>query len=164
MSLYNMLHGVNPASGLLLGLAGFDSVSDVGRFRDAYVDCDSGEPLIAIYTRNGGGNRDHWNDEAEEGRECGCTGCTITYALPSLPGYVRDEDDDFDCTYCTVWFRPPAEVADLLAALALPEADRPAQAWADLIESLPKRMDEIPEDGTKGQRTARELIAGLRQS
>jgi hypothetical protein len=55
MSFYNMLHGINPMADQLLACLGLTR-GDVGRFRDAYVS----EGKIAIYTRNGGGNRECW--------------------------------------------------------------------------------------------------------
>jgi hypothetical protein len=224
MGLYNMLHGTNPASGLLLRLAGFTNIHDVGRFRDAYVTLEDGEALIAVYTRNGGGNREcgcemdpKWgtaeckhhteeydtpetvelkrDEEIPEGYTfanttigdkrlyrtgrvvkatryiceepsspaCACTGCIITYRLPALENYVCDEDDDFDPTYCTIYFTPPEEAVEALRLFALPAEDRPDAAWRDLIENLERPLEEIPEDGTKGQRIARGLLASLAQ-
>lgn len=46
MSLYNMIHGVNPAAPVLLSILGINS-SNIPRFRDCYW---TGEH-IAIYTR-----------------------------------------------------------------------------------------------------------------
>jgi hypothetical protein len=58
MSLYNMVFGQNPIADLLLGILGLTR-EDVGRFRDAFVS----EGQIAIYTRNGGGNRECWHGD-----------------------------------------------------------------------------------------------------
>lgn len=55
MGLYNMLHGMNPMADQLLACLGLTR-SDVGRFRDISVS----EGSIAVYTRNGGGNRECW--------------------------------------------------------------------------------------------------------
>ena len=60
MSMYNMIFGENAASDWLLALLDLTR-ADVGRFRDAYVTDDGTQ--IAVYTRNGGGNREHWVDE-----------------------------------------------------------------------------------------------------
>ncbi len=53
MSLYNMLFGVNESSDVLLATLGLTRAS-VGRFRDVTV----AQGEIAVYTRNGGGNRE----------------------------------------------------------------------------------------------------------
>src|SRR5688572_23415563 len=102
MSLYNMLFGMNAAADLLLAILDLTR-SDVGRFRDCYAAMEEGEPRIVVHTRNGGGNREHWgDDDVEAGEDCDCTGCVITYRMPTHPNYIRDDDDDFDCTYADV--------------------------------------------------------------
>lgn len=114
-----MLFGKNPLSPLLLQVLDIDQPGgqwQSGRFRDIYTNEDG--TRILLYTRNGGGNRDHWNDEAEAGPDCRCTGCIITHHLPQHPQYVCDYNDDFDCTYATVEFRVPEAAAPLVAALA----------------------------------------------
>lgn len=69
MSLYGLLHGQNPMSGLLLAVLGLTR-DQTGRFRDIYPDADGTH--IILYTRNGGGNRDCWHEEDPEfgGSEC----------------------------------------------------------------------------------------------
>jgi hypothetical protein len=89
MSMYNALFGVNPLSGVLLGMLG-GKPSDVGRFRDTYVTEQDGQPVIAVYTRNGGGNRDHYDDESESGPECSCTGCTMKHPWLVISGTSDD--------------------------------------------------------------------------
>lgn len=131
MTMYNMLFGVNPLSGILLGLLNLDTRS-VGRFRDAFVA--NGE--IAIYTRNGGGNREHYDDQ-DPGLDCGCTGCIITYNLPTHPNYLRDEDDSFDSTYATVYFSIPDEMKPILSDFDTGEFDSDAR-WALVLETLKK--------------------------
>lgn len=97
MSLYNMLFGMNGQSDLLLAVIGFKK-NDVERFRDVHVE-DEGE-TIAVYARTGGGNRESYPQDA----------------LHASPLYKSDEDDDFDSTYATFYFRTPEEfVADVVA-------------------------------------------------
>jgi len=108
MSLYNMLFGMNPLTPILLAVLDLDQKNGqwrTGRFRDIYYDKE--KEKIVLYTRNGGGNREHYNDESEPGPKCTCTGCTITHHLPKHPNYLRDYDDDFDCTYAYVEFSVP---------------------------------------------------------
>lgn len=119
MSMYNMLHGVNPTAGLLLHFLNIDQENKEwhsGRFRDIYANAEGTE--IILYTRNGGGNREHWSDEKQAGPECGCTGCTIEYHLRNHPNYLRDWDDDFDCTYAYIAFSVPAEFVGPVTILA----------------------------------------------
>lgn len=101
MSLYNMLFGRNPYSKVLLALLGLTE-GDCGRFRDCYPNEDGTE--IHIYTRNGGGNREEYQDTID--------------ALAARPGYLRDFDDDFDCTYATIVFAVPVEAKAIVARIA----------------------------------------------
>jgi hypothetical protein len=155
MSMYNMMFGVNPAAQPLLQMVGFTGYEQVGRFRDVYVIVEDGEPVIAVYTRNGGGNRIHYrggdDDNVLAGPECDCVGCIMTYRLPRLPAYIRDEDDSFDGTYATVYFRLPdplpdvfeegvtrEEVREILIGNAIPEGDlRPGDSlWRAALKSM----------------------------
>lgn len=129
MGLYNMVFGQNSTSDAILATLGLTR-SDVGRFRDCFVA--NGE--IAVYTRNGGGNRECW-EEKEEGADCLCPGC-IMEKLPNHPYYLRDEDDDFDCTYATIYFRFPEKFAEELKKLDSGEKFDPSQRWLDAIEAM----------------------------
>lgn len=86
MSLYSMLFGQNAQADLLLAVVGLRR-SDVERLRDVFVDDDR----IAVYTRTGGGNRESYPQ----------------LALYRNPLFVETEDDDFDSTYATFYFRIP---------------------------------------------------------
>ena len=68
---------------------------DVGRFRDCWVEEVDGRLIIAVYTRNGGGNRPDYED--------------VSQHLASHPQYIDDEDDAFDVTYRTYRFWMPTE-------------------------------------------------------
>lgn len=125
--LYNVVFGNTPMMPALLRLLGDPNV---GRLRDAWLEkLPDGTLRIAVYTRNGGGNREHYSDDREEGVECGCTGCIITYSLPSHPLYIEDRDDEFDCTYATVYFRVPDNAAALLVEMGAPP-DFALASWA----------------------------------
>lgn len=86
-----MLFGKNPEAEVLLAILGLKE-NDVERFRDVHF-CEEG---ISIYTRTGGGNRDDYKQQA----------------LLTSPYYIRDEDDDYDCTYATFYFRIPEDVKE----------------------------------------------------
>lgn len=59
MSLYGLLTGSGQAGTGLVAALGFESLQNVGRYRDAWIEKGpDGKPRIALYTRNGGGNRE----------------------------------------------------------------------------------------------------------
>ena len=127
MSMYEMIFADGEKGLPLLGSLGFKSTGDVGRYRSSWIEIgDNGQPRIAIYTRNGGRNREHYNDEKETGDDCHCTGCTITYDLPKHPLYLFDADDDFDFTYATIYFSVPENLKKLL--------DESNKDWAKKVQ------------------------------
>lgn len=136
MSLYNALFGQNPYADILLGVLGLTK-GDVGRFRDCFVDEVDGKKVIAIYTRNGGGNRQCWKDDDAD--SCDCPGCVIEYRLPNHPNYLSDSDDDFDCTYATIYFsvpEPSRPLLDFLASLQSEDANDPQGRFDRLMDGL----------------------------
>jgi hypothetical protein len=90
MSMYNSLFGMNPDSDKLLDVLG-KKREDFGRFRDVYLDDD----YLVVFTRCGGGNREYYEHVFEE--------------MGNHPWFERDEDDDFDCTYASFYFKLPKE-------------------------------------------------------
>lgn len=134
--LYNMLFGQHSNSEQLLALLGI-TASDVPRYRSCYWD---GEHIV-IHTRTGGGNRDYYESEQS---------CRESYPeyftgdeppsgpwnedLRAIPGFVRDQDDDFDCTYADFFYTPPAEA--LATLKALPADMTPADQWKALFAAM----------------------------
>lgn len=113
--MYNMLHGVNPLSDIILAMLDLKR-ADIPRFRDVHFH----ESKIAVYTRLGGNNRECWNsqwgavsksllDEGWTQETCTCPGCWISRTVAEHPSYLSDSDDDFDSTYATVYFSIPKE-------------------------------------------------------
>lgn len=100
----------------MLDLAGLQGVP-LGRHRGTSLERDeaTGNPIIVVHSRNGGGNRECWSDD------CGgdCTGCIQTDRLPAHPTYLGDADDEDDCTYANTYFRP----VDAAAGTAALEAE-----------------------------------------
>lgn len=142
MSLYNALFGVNPVADVLLACLG-TTRDRVPRFRDCFLD----DGCIVIHTRTGGGNRDFYESEEE------CRSAYPEYFegddppkgpwnvdLRALPGFLRDEDDDFDCTYADFYYAFPKEYEAELRALAenAPQVT-PNEKWKLLLASLRKR-------------------------
>jgi len=141
MSLYNLMHGMHPLAGILLGVAGLDHRT-LGRFRDCYLGrSESGELEIHVFTRNGGGNREHFRD-GPAGMECGCYGCVITHHAPKMPGYVRDFDDEFDSTYATIVFSIPEKVRPALEGLVQERPDSVPASHQERFEAFMKKIKE----------------------
>ena len=57
MSMYNIIHGENPFSTILLGILGLTR-ENVPRYRDCWWTGNQ----IAVHTRTGGGNRDYYEN------------------------------------------------------------------------------------------------------
>lgn len=129
MTMYNLLHGENPDNDMLLAAVGL-TAGQVGRFRNAWI-TEQGE--IAIYTRNGGGNRECWREYDAEPLDipCDCPGCIISYRLPAHPLYLRDADDEFDSTYATIYFRAPDSIPD-----DYPRGKSGDEQWAAMFQRL----------------------------
>jgi len=112
----------------------------VKRFRDAWTEKGSdGEPVIAIYTRQGGGYRECYCDTVDMLASSthnpeGCNAACNT-ALAAHPLYLRDADDDFDRTYATFYFRVPPEYRDALAASAVDPVNM-SEVWQQEIDRI----------------------------
>lgn len=86
MNMYTILFGTNPNADMILAAINLTK-DDAERYRDCWVE----ENRICIRTRTGGGNREDYPNET----------------LTSHPNYLYDEDDDFDSTYATYYFKLP---------------------------------------------------------
>ena len=127
MSLYNMLFGVNPAAPVLLTVLGIE-LNNIPRFRDCFVNGNE----IVVHTRTGGGNRDYYDKPNEENKDG-----PWNSSLTSHPNYLRNEDNDFDCTYANFYFSFPDEYAEDLKALAEGvETHTPSEKWQALFKAL----------------------------
>ena len=103
MGMYNLIFGKNRNAKAILNAIGLTE-DDFYRFRDCYI---NKKQEIAVYTRGGGSNRDCFCDDPDI-HEDGCV-VPIQLLLCEHPLYLRDEDDDFDNTYATFYFRMPEE-------------------------------------------------------
>lgn len=149
--MYNMIlgDGMEERRGQIYGLTMLNIPRyGSGRFRDAWVEVgEDGDLRIAIYTRNGGGNRPDYE--------------AVTEALRRHPEYISDKDDAFDSTYATYYFRfptsrPPhldgredwAQVDwnDLLAEVMETAHPEPVDMSAMWKEALDKMQNEGPTD------------------
>ena len=117
--LYNILFGENANQRDFLFKLLELTPGDCGRYRDIYVI----ENYIVVHTRNGGGNRDDYEDVFE--------------TLSQHPLYAYDEDDDFDCTYADIYFRYPKGYEDILSEMAKGTVT-PSEKWQLLFSALNK--------------------------
>ena len=130
--LYNVVlgDGNEETRGALLGRTMLNiQRDDFGRFRDAWLEDDgTGNLRIAIYTRNGGGNRPDYED--------------VTNALRQHPLYLDDRDDTFDSTYATYYFRFPPSVPQHLIDAGAKGWDE--LNWADFTERMREEAYDEP--------------------
>lgn len=95
--------------------------SDLGRYRDCWLEVDENDILrVAVYARIGGNNRASYQANIDHVR--------------THPGYMFDKDDGFDSTYATFYFRFPTEVPPHL--LAQPEAGYNQENWESALEVM----------------------------
>lgn len=126
MSLYNLIHGHNPLTPMLLAMLDLNP-SDVPRYRDIWWD---GEH-INLHTRTGGGNREEY--EAENDGLC------------AHPQYVSDADDDFDSTYADFKFKLPEKFEHLRAWLNDRTEKPAAERWQEAITKLQTAPADDPD-------------------
>lgn len=138
MSLYSTVHGQNAAGPLLVHILKMRQDFDEGRYRDAWVEHEGDALIIRVHTRNGGGNREDYDDGS----------------MQEHPWYLRDADDDFDSTYADFWFTADPEwivqnweapegdiattgkdIAELLVILAQPPVDM-GERWRAAIKAI----------------------------
>ena len=117
---------------------------DFYRFRDCYLD-ESGR--IAVYTRGGGGNRECFCEDYEPEKmtdeslgEKHNPGCVSVMQSKNRkhPDYLTDDDDDFDCTYATFYFKVPKSLPREALATIQPEFNRD-DVWQAFIAGLQKK-------------------------
>jgi hypothetical protein len=153
--MYNMLFGQNPLSSLLLGMIGLTK-SDFARFRDVFIS--NGE--IAIYTRLGGGNRECYCGD-ENNHECYQQ--TIRQ-LQSHQNYIRDEDDDFDCTYATFYFKIPDQYKEFVGILESGKF-KPDERWANKFEEIKNsNLEQMEQKYPELVRLTKEIAEKLNSS
>ncbi len=120
MSLYNMVFGENGSQKEFLFSLLDKGQQDFGRYRDIYVT----DTHIVVHTRNGGGNREDYQDVFDE--------------MFHHPLYDYDEDDDFDCTYANIYFKHPEGYSEVLKGMA-EGTITPSEKWQMLFAALEKK-------------------------
>ena len=134
MNMYNTIVGRSPRAGVLLFMLGNP---EVPHFRDCYLDADGS---ITILTRTGGCNREFYEKaqylahdysawEPYEG--------PWNEDLRAIPGYLRDEDLDYDSTYACFHFTPPAGYEDIIELVKVEQGEfDPGKAFAQVLADL----------------------------
>lgn len=146
MSMYGLVfdeRGATDRGKVLLSILGFTKFSDVGRFRDCWVErAEDGALVIAVYTRNGGGNREEcWHADEDlspptaDTAACDCAACKANHFLPAHELWRSGADDVFDSTYRTEYFNAPEEYEEVLATVAIDHVDTDAR-WLAAIEAI----------------------------
>lgn len=92
MSLYNIINWVNPATFIVLPILDIHA-DNIWRFRDCFIW--SEWKSILIYTRLWWWNREYHKKDIEK--------------LRNIKWFIKDYDDDFDCTYATFEYSVPKE-------------------------------------------------------
>ncbi len=148
MSLYNMVHGMNPAVFSILPALG-KHPDEYPRFRDCFFGDDekpATENKIIVYTRTGGGNRPFY-DNAEswkaqnEGDDPGEGPWNDD--LRAMPGFLFDYDDDFDCTFNNFVFDIPPEWKDDVDLINNGKFTEVSKAYQDQCKKVfPKLVDQ----------------------
>ena len=124
--LYNMMFEWNQSCVLLAPMLTDENPQYFfPRFRDCYLSDD--KEHIEIFTRVGGGNREEYEDEIEDMR--------------SMPTYVSDYDDDFDCTYATFVFGVPDEWANDFESVKKREFDKLSDAYVERMQTCYPKLD-----------------------
>ncbi len=96
--MYNMMFGQNAASDVILATLGL-TTADVGRFRDCYV----ADRKIAVYTRNGGGNRGCWHEYDPKYGGPECKHHTISEPRPETVEVTEEEAAEKGYKLRNVW-------------------------------------------------------------
>lgn len=128
MSMYQLVFGQNEMGPALVALINEREPIQVGRYRDAWVEAEGDQLTIRVHTRSGGGNREDYDEQIE--------------SMRAHPWFVRDADDDFDCTYADFYFAPPideldADIARVLVESAQAPVDNTAR-WMAAIDAIGK--------------------------
>ena len=129
-----MMHGVQPVTFFVLPMLG-KHPDEYPRFRDCFLG-DKEHPEyddhIHVYTRTGGGNREAYQAENDEMR--------------SMPDYVTDWDDSFDCTFASWVFRVPERWRDDFAKIKDGKLREISDDYkAEMYRVFPKLKDKFDE-------------------
>lgn len=133
MSLYNTLFGENEDTPVLLGMLAVNK-EYFDRFRD--VDLIEEGTKIRVFTRLGGGNREGYRKTWDKIRK---------HDL-----YIKDYDDDFDCTFAYVEFNIPEQFKETAKKMFKGEP-------VSFSDKFKKELEEMDKPGTEAYKKAEEI-------
>lgn len=137
-SFYNMIFGINPVAHIILAMLDLN-LEKIGRFRDAFICGDK----IAIYTRLGAGNAECCCEEEDikkyphplDNKHANCCFVPNIQYLQKHPLYLSDEEDEFDPTYRTFYFKIPDKYKELAKKLNSGDINF-SKRWEQIIKAL----------------------------
>jgi len=100
--------------------------------------------------------------DAPNSAECGCPGCIIEHRMKQHPNYIRDYDDDFDCTYASIVFSIPEKYRKRIGEFYDEKQKSPGERFARLIEQL--KSDEKDPVIQKATETLKPLLDMIQKS
>lgn len=133
MSLYNMLFGMNEDYAVLLGMLKLNK-EYFDRFRDIELIEDGTK--IRVMTRLGGGNREDYEDAWNKIRN---------YEL-----YIKDYDDDFDCTYAYIEYSIPDRFKETAKKMFKGEP-------VSFSDKFNKELEDMSKEGTEAYKKAEKI-------
>ena len=133
MSLYNNLFGENSESSVLLGMIGVNK-EYFDRYRD--VDLIENGTKIRVFTRLGGGNREGYVETWDK--------------IQNHELYIRDYDDDFDCTYAYIEFKIPEKFKDTAKKMFKGEP-------VSFSDKFNEHLEKMDKPGTEEYKKAKEI-------
>lgn len=133
MSLYNALFGENSESNVLLGMIGVNK-EYFNRYRD--IELIKNGTIIRVFTRLGGGNREGYQETWDKIRK---------HEL-----YIKDYDDDFDCTYAYVEYNIPEKFQETAKKMFKGEP-------ISFGDKFNKELEEMDKKGTEAYEKAQKI-------
>ena len=134
MSLYNRLFGENPDAMALLGMIG-TTRNDFQRYRDVNLNKDGN--IIIVTTRLGGENRDDYKQ--------------VFTNMRRNENYIKDFDDDLDCTYCYFYFKVPEKYLHTTKMMA------PEEEPLSVGKKFEKEIEEAKVPGSPAYKRQEEI-------
>ena len=133
MSLYNYLFGENSESHILLGMIGVNK-DYFDRYRD--IELIEAGTKIRVFTRLGGGNREYYQETWEK--------------IKNHELYIKDYDDDFDCTYAYIEYNIPEQFKETAKKMFKGEP-------VSFSDKFHKELEEMNKEGTEAYKKAEQM-------
>ena len=139
MSLYNILFGENEEAHVLLGMIGVNK-EYFDRYRD--IELIENGTKIRVFTRLGGGNRPDYKETWDKIRNHNL--------------YIKDYDDDFDCTYAYIEYKIPEQFKETAKKMFKGEP-------VSFSDKFNKELEEMNKEGSESYERAKEIAAKIEE-